>query len=221
LNLTASFYYALGDESHGTFTRRPSDIRAWFAAAEASLDFDWIRARASILYATGDDDPSDTTSEGFDAIFENPIFAGADTSYWIRQAVPNIGGGGVALSGRNAVLPSLRSSKEQGQSNFTNPGVELYGIGADFDILPELRLSTNFNKLFFEDTTTLEVARNQGKIDSDIGWDLSVAFIYRPFFTQNIVTRFSVAFLVPGDGFRDLYGDETSYSILSNLIFTY
>lgn len=221
LNLTASFYYALGDESRGTFTRKSSDIRAWFAAAEASLDFDWIRARASILYATGDDDPFDTTSEGFDAIFENPIFAGADTSYWIRQAVPNIGGGGVALSGRNAVLNSLRSSKEQGQSNFTNPGVELYGIGADFDILPELRLSTNFNKLFFEDTKTLEVARNQGKIDSDIGWDLSVALIYRPFFTQNIVARLSGAVLVPGDGFRDLFGDETSYSILGNLIFTY
>lgn len=221
LNLTASFYYALGDESRATFTGKPSDIRAWFAAAEASLDFNWIRARASILYATGDDDPFDTTSEGFDAIFENPIFAGADTSYWIRQAVPNIGGGGVALSGRNAVLNSLRSSKEQGQSNFTNPGVELYGIGADFDILPELRLSTNFNKLFFEDTKTLEVARNQGKIDSDIGWDLSVAFIYRPFFTQNIVARLSGAVLVPGDGFRDLFGDKTSYSILGNLIFTY
>jgi hypothetical protein len=27
--------------------------------------------------------------------------------------------------------------------------------------------------------------------------------------------------LVPGDGFRDLFGDETSYSILGNLIFTY
>jgi hypothetical protein len=111
--------------------------------------------------------------------------------------------------------------KEQGQSNFTNPGTELYGIGADFDILPELRLSTNFNNLFFEDTKTLEVARNQGKIDSDIGWDLSVALIYRPFFTQNIVTRFSVAYLVPGDGFKDLFGNETSYSILGNLIFTY
>lgn len=221
VNLTASFYYALGNESHGTFTQEPSNIQAWFSAAEASLDFDWIRARASVLYATGDEDPFDTKSEGFDAIFENPIFAGADTSYWIRQAVPNIGGGGVALSGRNAVLNSLRSSKEQGQSNFTNPGVELYGIGADFDISPQLRLSTNFNKLFFEDTTTLEVARNQGKIDSDIGWDLSVALIYRPFFTQNIVARFSAAALVPGDGFKQLFGNETNYSILGNLIFTY
>jgi hypothetical protein len=97
-----------------------------------------------------------------------------------------------------------------------SPDVQL-----DYFTISELRLSTNFNKLFFEDTKTLEVARNQGKIDSDIGWDLSVALIYRPFFTQNIVTRFSVAYLVPGDGFKDLFGNETSYSILGNLIFTY
>jgi len=226
VNLTTSFYYALGDESRGTFVEKPSDIRAWFAAGEASMDFDWIRVRASALYGSGDDDPFDDTSEGFDAIFENPIFAGFDTSYWIRQAIPFIGGGGVQLTGRNSVLNSLRSSKELGQSNFTNPGVELYGLGADFDILPELRLSTNFNKLFFEDTASLETARNQGRVDSDIGWDLSAAFIYRPYFTQNIVLRLSAAMLVPGQGFRDLFpeesfADEIPFSVLGNFVFTF
>ena len=62
------------------------------------------------------------------------------------------------MTGRNSVLPSLRSSKELGQSNFTNPGIELYGLGADFDILPELRLSTNFNKLLLR--------RNRGPGDA-------------------------------------------------------
>jgi len=221
VNLTTSFYYALGDESRGTFVDKASDIRAWFLAGEASMDFDWIRVRASALYGSGDDDPFDDTSEGFDAIFENPIFAGYDTSYWIRQAIPFIGGGGAQLTGRNSVLNSLRSSKKLGQSNFTNPGVELYGLGADFDILPELRLSTNFNKLFFEDTASLETARNQGRVDSDIGWDLSAAFIYRPFFTQNIVARLSGAMLVPGQGFRDLFVDEISFSVLGNFVFTF
>ena len=79
-----------------------------------------------------------TTSErGFDAIFENPIFAGADTSYWIRQTIPFAGGGrAVSLNGRNGILNSLRSSKEQGQSNFDNPGTMLLGAGADFDLTP-------------------------------------------------------------------------------------
>jgi hypothetical protein len=49
--------------------------------------------------------------------------------------VPLVGGGRVALSGRNGVLPALRSSKEQGQSNFTNPGMWLAGVGADFDVI--------------------------------------------------------------------------------------
>jgi hypothetical protein len=222
VNLTSSFYYAVGNESHGTFVDRPTDIRAWFAAAEASMDFDWIRVRVSALHGSGDDNPYDDTAEGFDAIFENPMIAGSDTSFWIRQGVPLIGGGGVALSGRNAIQNSLRSSKELGQSNFTNPGVQLYGLGADFDILPQLRLSTNFNKLLFSETAPLEAARNQGAIDSDIGWDLSAAFIYRPFATQNIVTRLSAAMLVPGQGFEDLFGDDgVAYSVLANFVFTY
>jgi len=221
LNLTFATYAALGEVKPGVFTREDTDIKAFFGAAEASVDFDWIRLRASFLYASGDGDPFDEDAKGFDAIFENPIFAGADTSFWIRQAIPFIGGGAVALSGRNAVLPSLRPSKEQGQSNFTNPGLRLYGIGADFDVTPQIRLSTNFNKLYFDDTAVLEVARNQGPIDSDIGWDLSLALIYRPLFSQNIVFRLSGAVLLPGDGYKQLFEDETAYSVLANLVLTY
>ncbi|MGH8565408.1 MAG: hypothetical protein ACREXW_15475 [Gammaproteobacteria bacterium] len=222
LNLTTSFYYALGDESRNSFVDKAVDVRAWFLAGEASMDFDWIRVRASALYGSGDDDPFDDTDEGFDAIFENPIFAGYDTSYFIRQAIPLIGGANnIQLTGRNSVLPSLRSSKELGQSNFTNPGIELYGLGADFDILPELRLSTNFNKLYFDDTSVLEQLRNQRRVDSDIGWDLSAAIIYRPYFTQNIVLRLSGALLVPGQGFRDLFPDDHPFSVLGNFVFTF
>ena len=83
---------------------------------------------------SGDKDPFDNRSTGFDAILENPQFAGADTSFFIRQAVPLVGGGGVALSGRNGLLASLRSSKDMGQSNFVNPGLLLLGIGADADL---------------------------------------------------------------------------------------
>ena len=89
------------------------------------------------------------------------------------------------------------------------------------DILPELRLSTNFNKLFFDETNVLEVARNQGSISSDIGWDLSVSAIYRPMFSQNIVLRLSGAALIPGDGLKDLYGSKTLFSAVANVVFTY
>lgn len=221
LNLTTSFYLALGEEKNAVFSGRESDIEAWFFAAEPSMDFDWLRARLSFLYASGDDDPFDGKSQGFDAIFENPQFAGADTSYYIRQAMPLIGGGRVALSQRNGVLNSLRSSKEHGQSNFTNPGTVLVGGGVDMDLLPELRLSFNANYLAFAETESLEVARQQPNVDSEIGVDLSAAVIWRPFMSQNVVVRLSYAQLLSGDGYKDLFGDDDPYSILCNVILTF
>jgi hypothetical protein len=226
INLTHSFYYAFGNDRNSVFTDEPADVSAFFFAAEPSIDFDWVRLRGSLVYASGDSDPFDNEENGFDAIFENPQIAGSDTNYWIRQTVPLIGGGGVVLSTRNALLPSLRGSKEHGQSNFNNPGFRLLGVGADFDILPELRLSANLNYMEFDDTSVLEVARNQQNIDREIGWDLSAAMIYRPFFTQNVVFRLSGAVLFAGQGFQDLYGaesgeDDAFYSVLANLILTY
>jgi hypothetical protein len=220
-NLTVSGYYLFGDNV-GTFTGENSDLNAGFFAAEGSADFDWIRVRASLAYSSGDNDPFDDESQGYDAIFENPIFAGADTSYWIRQNIPLIGGGGVFLSGRNSLIPSLRSSRELGQSNFENPGLKLVGFGGDFDITTRHRVSFNLNQLWFDDTTTLEVARNQSPIDSSIGTDASVAWIWRPYATQNIVLRLSGAVLFPGSGLEDLYGDDDEYySVLGNFTFSY
>ncbi|HTH28663.1 MAG TPA: hypothetical protein VL918_09365 [Sphingobium sp.] len=226
LNLTASAYGALGTDRDSFFTRRQANIRAFFGAAELSYDVDWIRLRLSGLYASGDGDPYDDTEGGFDAIFENPIFAGADTSYWIRQSIPFAGGGRViAISGRNGILNALRSSKEQGQSNFNNPGTQLLGAGADFDLTPQFRLSANANHLWFANTATLEVLRNEGSIPRDIGWDLSAATIWRPKATQNIVLRLSAAALLPGAGFKDLFTNRDRnrnyYSVLANLILNY
>ena len=226
VNLTGSFYWALGEDRNSFFTDRPADINAQFAAVEASYDRDWMRFRLSGAYASGDSDPYDDKETGFDAIFENPVFAGADTSYWIRQTIPFAGGGrAISINGRNGLLNSLRSSKEQGQSNFNNPGLVLVGVGADFDLTPQFRLSANANHLWFENTATLEVLRNEGSIPKEIGYDLSAAAIWRPKANQNIVFRLSAATLLAGDGFQDLFdnlGEEQEfYSILANVVLTY
>jgi hypothetical protein len=226
VNLTGSFYWALGEDRDSFFTGRAAEINAQFAAVEASYDRDWMRLRLSGAYASGDSDPYDDTEGGFDAIFENPVFAGADTSYWIRQTIPFAGGGrAVSLNGRNGILNSLRSSKEQGQSNFNNPGLVLLGVGADFDLTPELRLSANANHLWFENTSNLETLRNEGSIPKDIGFDLSASAIWRPKATQNIVMRLSAAALLPGDGFKDLFDKlgrgQSFFSVLANVVLTY
>ncbi|GAA0769396.1 hypothetical protein FHS52_002714 [Erythromicrobium ramosum] len=227
VNLTGSFYWALGEDRNSFFTDRPANINAQFAAVEASYDRNWMRFRLSAAYASGDSDPYDDTEGGFDAIFENPVFAGADTSYWIRQTIPFAGGGrAVSINGRNGLLNSLRSSKEQGQSNFNNPGLILAGIGADFDLTPQFRLSANANHLWFENTATLQVLRNEGSIPREIGFDLSAAAIWRPKANQNLVFRLSAATLVAGDGFKDLFtarggGGQEFVSILANVVLTY
>ena len=221
LNVSTSLYYAFGDVSPGVFVDSDIDISAGFAALELSMDYDWIRPRLSLLYGSGDEDPYDDKATGFDAIFENPQFAGADTSYWIRQAVPFIGGGRVALSSRNGILNSLRSSKEQGQSNFTNPGIYLIGLGVDMDLTPKLRWSFNVNSLHFAETAVLEAARNQANIDSHIGYDASTSLIYRPLMSQNIVLRASYAQLIAEDGFDALFPDEDSGYFLLNIVLTY
>jgi hypothetical protein len=226
VNLAASAYALGGSDRANVFTGRNARIQSFFAAAEPSIDMDWIRIRGAALFASGDGDPYDDVERGFDAIFENPIFAGADTSYWIRQTIPFAGGGrAVSVNGRNGILNSLRSSKEQGQTNFANPGTMLLGLGADFDLTPRLRVSANANHLWFHQTEVIQDLRMQGTVRRDIGWDLSAAAIWRPRMTQNIVFRLSGAMLQSGTGFRDLFEnlnrDRLHYSVLLNAIVTY
>lgn len=221
-NLSSSVYAALGRDERHPLAQRSNRIEAFFGATELSRDFDWLRVRATAIAASGDSNPFDGRATGFDAILENPQIAGADTSFWIRQAVPLVGGGGVALSGRNGLLPSLRSSKDLGQSNFVNPGLTLFGIGADLDVSPQVRVVGNLAKLDFVDTASLSVLRGQGAISRDIGVDLSAGVQYRPHMNQNMVFNASAAALFPGKGFRQLYADDgTQYSLLVNLVLTY
>ncbi len=224
LNVTTSTYLAFGTDDRSPIAQRSQDIRAAFHATEISRDFDFIRIRGNLLAATGDKDPFDGKSTGFDAIFENPQFAGADTSFFIRQAVPLIGGGGVGLSGRNGILPSLRTSKEEGQSNFINPGLFLLGLGADMDVSPQLRLLGNVSQLRFMDTTVLGLLKNQAPPSRDLGIDVSFGFQYRPFFTQNVVINGSFATLLAGRGGKQLFDEDKrsrQFSALLNILLTY
>lgn len=220
-NVTTSFYWALGTDRQGTFVAQNERIDAQFFALELSRDFDWIRPRLSFLYGSADRNPYGKTETGFDAIRDNPQFAGADSSYWIRQAVPLVGGGGVALAGGNNILNNLRSSQDEGQSNFANPGITLAGIGADFDVLTQLRVSFNANSLFFVNPEIVAVARNQAFDQRYIGQDVDVSLIYRPLDTQNIVLRTSYAQLFTGGASEALFPKKNPGYFLFNLILAY
>jgi hypothetical protein len=233
LNLTTSSYWAFGHLTHNQFSPVPNNngahINAFFAAAEPSIDFDYVRVRLSGLFQSGDSNPQGGHATGFDSIFENPQFAGSDASYFIRQSLPYIGGGIVGLNQPNGVLADVRSSKLEGQSNFINSGLILAGIGTDTDILPELRMSTNVNYLRAAYTQPLEFLRHQANIPNNLGYDLSVAFTYRPLDTQNIIFRVSGAALIPANGLKAIYqtnpglfsGPSFLYAAMINMIVTY
>ena len=78
--------------------------------------------------------------------------------------------------------------------------------------------------LQWDSVQVLETLRQQGRLDREIGWDLSAGLIYRPFFTNNIIVRASGSVLIPGSGYEELFderADEPPYSALVNLTFTY
>jgi len=130
----------------------------------------------------------------------------------------------VTLSGRNGVLASLRSSKDEGQSNFVNPGLVLLGGGADFDLTPQWRLISNISYLQFQNTEVLGVLRNQAPPSRSIGWDVSAGVQWRPFMSQNMVLNASAAMLLPGEGLKQLYDESQrgpQYSILANLLLAF
>ncbi len=221
INTTSAFYFVTGSESHNAIAQRSQNIQAGMAAIEISYDIDWVRLRSSFFWASGDADPFDGTAEGFDSIFDNPNFAGGDLSYWQRQAIPLIGGGEVFLVNKNSFLPNFRAGKEEGQSNFVNPGLRLFNAGVDFELTPKLKLITNASFLQFDEVEPLRVVRQDGSFNRDIGVDLSAGLLYRPFLNNNLQLRVGSAVLLPSSGLKTLYGEDQLYHAFTNFIFLY
>lgn len=203
-NINHAFYWVLGNDEMNPLAGKKQDINAQMAAVEVSYDRDWARFRTSFFWASGDDDPNNGEATGFDSIFDNPNFAGGEFSYWQRQ---QIGLFGVNLVNRMSLVPDLRSSKFQGQTNFVNPGLFLINAGFDADVTPKLKLITNINWLWFDSTETLELFTFQDKISHEIGCDMSLGLEYRPFLNNNVVMVGGVSTLIPGKGFEDLYNE--------------
>ncbi|MAV35513.1 MAG: hypothetical protein CMJ59_08645 [Planctomycetaceae bacterium] len=202
LNINNAFYWVTGDDALNPLAGRPVEIDAVMGAFELSYDRDWMRFRTSYFFASGDPDINDDKAEGFDAIFDNPNFAGGEFSYWQRQAVRLLG---VNLVNRASLLPDMRSSKTVGQTNFVNPGLQLANFGVDADITPKTKLIGNVNFLWFNQTEILETFVFQSDVHNYIGADMSLGVEYRPHLNNNILFVGGVSGLVPGRGFKDLY----------------
>jgi hypothetical protein len=220
VNLTHAFYEAVGEDTFNPIAGRPVTVNAQMAAVELSADRDWIRYRISAFCTSGDANPRDVRARGFDSIVDLPNFAGGMFSFWNREQL-RLTGSGVALTPEGSLLPSMRSSKEEGQANFVNPGIFLVNAGADFDITPKLKGFANFNYLRFMRTEPLEYVLFQSPIRHGIGEDLGIGVQYRPPLSENIVLTGGASMLQPGPGFRDIYTGKTQFSVFGSARFTF
>ncbi|MFN2501824.1 MAG: carboxypeptidase-like regulatory domain-containing protein [Pyrinomonadaceae bacterium] len=207
LNLTNSYYFAFGKDEFNPIAGKKTDIRAHMAAVEASIDRNWLRFRASIFFASGDTDPTDDKATGFDAIFDDPNFAGGQFSYWNRQGIRLVSTE-IGLVQGNSLLPSLRSSKTEGQANFVNPGIFIYNAGVDAELTQTVKAVFNANYLRFHRTESLEYILFQPGVRHEIGYDLSLGVVYRPFLINNLTVTFGGNMFFAGKGFRDVYTDR-------------
>jgi hypothetical protein len=226
INVSNAFYQALGHDDFNTIAGRRVDINARMGALELSIDKDWARYRASFFYASGDSSNrsgasrTDGTAHGFDAIVDETHFAGNDFSFWDAEGI-RLTSTGVALVTPMSLLPDLRSSKEEGQANFVNPGVYVFNLGADFNVTPKLRTFVNTNYLRFDRTEPLELLLFQAPIHHSIGTDFGAGVEYRPPLSENIVIRGGASALVPGQGLQDIYNGRVLFSLFAKIKFQF
>ncbi len=230
LNLSTSAYAALGRDRGGPVGSGTGRIGAYFAALEASLDFDWYRLKAYALLASGDSDPNDDRSQGFDFVRDRPVFAGLEDGFWQRESLSvSLGdaGGGLLLVSRDGLLPSLRSRGNRDTANFVNPGLRLAGLGADFDVLPELRLRLNATYMEFDDAAVIESLAGSRGVSRRLGEEVSATLVYRPWFINNVILRVSAGAFRPGASLRmlgpslSLDDDAALYSARVRLTLSY
>src|SRR6202012_1254932 len=143
-------------------------------------------------------------------------FAGGEFSFFNREGI-RLTGTGVALTANDSFLPDLRASKDEGQSNFVNPGLYLYNAGADAKLLTTLKVVGNVSFLQFARTQPLVFVLQQKGIPRTIGTDASLGVVYRPLLSDNIVVSGGAATLVPGSGLRNFYTSQTLFSLFATV----
>lgn len=218
-NVNHALYQVFGNDTFNPLANRRTSINAQMAAFELSYDVDWKRYRISALYASGDPNPLNGTANGFDAIVDQPFFAGGPFSYWNVQAIGLLG---VRLVNRLSPFPDLTPNKFEGQANFVNPGIWIANAAFDAEVTPKIRLTLNASYLRFANTASLQQFLNQPAIRNDIGIDYGLGIIYRPFLNNNAIITFSATGLTPLGGFQDIYDTkQTQYTFFSTLVLTY
>ncbi|HYM62484.1 MAG TPA: hypothetical protein VEZ11_16500 [Thermoanaerobaculia bacterium] len=229
INVDHAVYYVAGRDSINPLAGpdpRLKDgnsvqIGAAMAALELSYDRDWLRPRFAMLYATGDRDPRNRHAGGFDSIFDATAFAGGGFSFFNRLGI-RLAGAGVALVERGSLFPDLKTSKDEGQPNYVNPGIQLVSAGLDADLTPRIKTFFTANYIRLDTTKPIEALLFQGNIHRELGTDISLGAKFRPFLNNNAIITGGVAGFIRGRGFEDIYErSKALYHFFTNVTLTF
>jgi hypothetical protein len=212
--INATFVQAAGRDSFNPIAKQPVNINAQMAALEVTRPTDWFVPRWSVLYASGDSNPTDSHGTGFDAIFDNPNFAGANVAFWNRETLNTRG---LTLVNNNSFLPNLRT-KAFDPSNFVNPGIVTLTQGLDTVLTTRTKAFFNANYYWFVAPEALELAvfqKNGVNVDvgNTIGSDYTVGVTYKPLIIDNVQLTWGGSVFLQGNAMQALtQTDDTLYS---------
>ena len=229
INVDQAAYYVFGHDTLNPLAGPDPRLRAspgvrigaGMAAIELSYDRDWLRPRIALFYASGDGNPRDRRARGFDSIYDSTAFAGGGFSFFNRLGI-RLAGTGVSLVERGSLLPDLKTSKDEGQPNYVNPGVLLASAGIDVDVTPRLKALFTANDIRLDTTAPIEALLFQSGIHRHLGIDVSAGARYRPFLNNHVLIVGGVAAFLPGRGFTDIYDRRSAlYHMFTDVVLTF
>jgi hypothetical protein len=209
-DFTAAFIQAFGRDELNPIAQRSVDVNAQFFAFELVRPMDWFNPRVSLMWASGDDDPTDGTARGFDAIFDNPAFAGANFAFFNREALNSRG---LVISNGNSFLPNLRN-KAFNPSNFVNPGLLMLTAGVDAVLSTRTVAFINYNYYEFDAPEAVEQGvrvKNAGlelDVSEEIGSDITIGVVYKPLIVDNVILTVGASRFFTGSGLETLINEN-------------
>ena len=194
-----------------------ADIRAGFAAAELSRDFDWCARGCRCSTRSGDEDPFDDKAERLRRDLREPAVRRRRHQLLDPPADAADRRRGRGAVGRNGVLQRAALVEGTGPVELRESRPDPARASAPTSTCtPKLRLSAT-STTSFRGHRGARVARNQGRIDERHRLDVSVALTWRPLLIQNVVLRASARRWLPGKGLKAALGDENAaYFVLGN-----
>ncbi len=211
----AQFNFGVGD-ADGT-DGQDYDIMTWAVVGQVELNLGIVRPLVGIIYAQGDDDPTDNDLEGFNNFTHNDIGLTGFTRFFntfdgfMNDFSPTPARSALAPFGTHTVYNYLHDRLGNNAhtgivSALSNPGTVLIPVGLKIFPVKQVQVNLYYMYVGLEDAATLERLAGRS-IDESLWHEVGMKWIWtlNPHF--NIQVRGVLA--IPDDGIKDLAATVT------------